>query len=214
MTTSRGDGVARIGRRLWAGLLAAVALVAATLLVPAGAASAAGGSGSPVAPYPPHLCANLAVSSTIALPGGSIDVTGTHYLAHAHIKVILTQGDRTWVLAKVVSSATGTFQTTVTLPAGVTGKVTISTTGGTPDGCVLDPILITISAGGVNGGGGPPAHTGVNVEAMVFLAALLLAVGTPLAVTRRRRPQLVHRRKAGTGPAIFLPPHRGWDSQP
>ena len=129
---------------------AAMLALAATLtlvgvFVGTGSATAAGSTSSSN-PYPPTTCANLAVSATTIPEGGTITVTGTDYVANQAVSILFIQGSHTIVLASVTSSATGTFSHVVTLPAGFTGQATITTTGGTPAGCVLDPVIVTISA--------------------------------------------------------------------
>ena len=156
------------------------------MIVGAGAATAAG---TTTPAYPPSTCANPAVSTTTPTAGGTLTVTGTGYVAGASVSIVLTQGSQTWALASVVASSTGTFSQSVTLPSGVSGQASVTTTGGVPAGCsAVSPITITISAAqGASGGGGTPASTGVDVQVLLIVAGILLAVGLPLAVTRRRR---------------------------
>ncbi|MDT4915221.1 MAG: hypothetical protein QOC66_4349 [Pseudonocardiales bacterium] len=167
-------------------MLLALAVASAGLLLAAPAAGAA-----PAAlPYPSTTCPTLAVSTTTPLVGASITVTGSKFANNADVRLELHT--TVYVLGHVTTSATGTFQTTVTLPAGVVGAHELQAIGGGANadpGCPPDPIqIINIHAGAsaaANGGGGT-AFTGVDVLLLVLVAALLLGAGVVLNRSGRK----------------------------
>jgi hypothetical protein len=177
---------------LLAGVLALLGV-----LVPASDASAA-----PRA-YPVTICATLSVSTTTPLVGQSIQVSGRNFDPNATIKLELQS--KPWPLGSVKSDARGSFDTSVKLPAGVTGGHLIVAVGGNtvhPSECPADPAqLLNIHAAGagssngagngVGGNGGGTAFTGVDVLLLVLIAAVLLAAGVALSVSGRRRRQRI-----------------------
>jgi hypothetical protein len=126
------------------------------------------------------------------LPGGTVTVTGKNFDANATVK--LTLHSKTYLLATVTTSATGTFSVDVKMPAGVFGHHLIIATGGNADpatGCPKDPVQIVqiqtgpTSAGSSSSGGtgGGTAFTGLDVLALLIAAAALIGVG--LVLNRR-----------------------------
>ena len=137
-------------------------------------------------PYPPNVGAALAVSTTNPQPGGTLTVTGSHFVKNASVRLELHS--HRFVLATVQADASGNFSTSVTLPAGVTGTHTIVAATGVPTSgnCATPTITITIQNPGPNGGPGT-SFTGVDVLAMVLGALALLGVGFALTRSGKRR---------------------------
>lgn len=173
--------------KLRAILAFAVAMAGFVLVGPAANATA----------YPPTTCPALSVSTTTPLAGESIVVSGTNFTPNTTIRIELHTA--VTVLATVKSSAAGTFTTTVTLPAGVTGSHTIVAVGGGTEGCPASPITIGIQTGpsSTSTGGppnGPPAFTGVDVLLLLLAAAVLLGAGIMFNRGGKRRRAAEHAR--------------------
>jgi hypothetical protein len=151
--------------------------------------------------YPPTICPTLSVSTTNPLPGQTIAVTGTNFEPQASVKLELRSPVR--VLKTVKSDGSGSFATSVKLPAGVTGKHTLVAVGGGSTGgagCGIDPFQTlniqnngggnssasTGTSTGTNGGGGT-AFTGLDVLALIAAAVVLVGAGVMLNVSGKRR---------------------------
>lgn len=165
-------------------ILALVFASVGLMVAVAPAATAAG-------PYPPSTCRTLSVSTTTPLEGGSLTVTGENFAPNAQVRIELHT--TVSVLATVTSDGNGSFSTSVTLPAGVTGTHRIVAVGGNVAGCPDKSVEITIQAnGGTNGNGtgggsnGGTAFTGVDIALLLAIAAGLLGIGVLL--NRRSKP--------------------------
>ncbi len=173
-------------------LALAVAMAGLALAGPAATAVAA-----PVA-YPPTICPTLSVSTTTPAVGETITVTGINFDPNAHIRIELHT--KIYVLANVVSDASGAFSTPVTMPPGVTGNHLIFAVGGGFDTaqCPPDPIQIQVGVGPTSssahpGPNPPPAITGFDILALIVGAAALLGVGLALNRGGKRRRAASHR---------------------
>lgn len=173
--------------------MVALALAAASLVIAGPAAHAVA--------YPPTICPTISVSTTTPLAGEAITVTGVNFIAGATVRLELDSSAT--VLKTVTASASGTFTTQVTMPAGLLGSHTIlASGGGGGPGCPADPIQIVNAhgpggggggggsgnGGGTNGGG--TAFTGVDVLLLVLIAGLLLTAGVMLNRGGKRRRQV------------------------
>ena len=175
-------------------LRAIVTIVAASLgaLLLAPVARAA----QPALLYPPTSCPLLSVSTTHPLPGEAITVAGQNFTPDASVRLELHS--KIYVLETVTTDNTGSFTTTVKLPAGVTGTHQIVAATGAPHiaGCPPNPVVtIHIQGHGAAGAGagaggsgssGGTSFTGVDILLIVIIAALLLGVGFGLTQAGRR----------------------------
>ncbi|MGW4803303.1 hypothetical protein [Kitasatospora sp. NPDC004272] len=151
--TSPPRGVLRCGAA------ALLFLSGAALAAPAAAAVPAFGDLAPAAgSYPVETGTLTTPSQTENLaPGGSITITGGGYQPGGTVE--LTLHSTPVVLGQVTADGSGSFTTTVTLPAGTAaGTHTIQATG--PDargGTRVDSLTVEVAAadnGGGNSGGG------------------------------------------------------------
>jgi hypothetical protein len=132
-------------------------------------------------PYPPSVCAQISVSSTIVGVGQPFQVSGKGFPANRDLTVKANPGDV--VLARVDSDRSGNFTTSVSFPRAWRGSRIISVTGGGLT-CPPDPITIMVAPGGHKT---PPASTGVDVELGLIVAAILLGLGGLFVISGQRR---------------------------
>jgi hypothetical protein len=140
------------------------------------------------------VCASLSVSTTNPLPGETITVSGTGFVANANVRLEL---DGTTPLKTVQADGSGNFTTSVTLPSSVTGTHTIVATTGIPTGgtCGTPTVGLNIQPASASSPGGPPggtSFTGVDIMAMVLGALALLGVGYALNRSGKRRHSYDH----------------------
>ena len=161
--------------RLRAIIALAVAALGMFFVVPAASATA----------YPPTTCPSLSVSTTNPQPGETITLSSSGMPANAHVKIYLHSDPI--LLKTVTTDASGSFTTTVTLPAGLTGTHTIVAVPDKPmaPGCPPPSVTITIQSHGKNPGG--TSFTGVDILAMLLGAAVLLGIGVALNRSGKRR---------------------------
>jgi hypothetical protein len=180
--------------RATAALVALGALFAAMLLLAGGSQAAPGGSPScsypacqpttaPVSSSSSSSTAGLEVSTTNPTAGGSITISGTSCNPGATVTATLDTGD---VIGTATVGNDGTFTITGTLPSGVTGSHTITTTGGGSAHTCSGVLGVEISAPGGSGGGGL-ASTGVAVVGIGALGAVLLIGGGLMLMAGKRR---------------------------
>lgn len=163
------------GRRL---AIAGV-LTSLLLLVPSGTAGAQ--------VYPPDGC-QISISRSVVAPGDTVIVTGVDFLPGENVDLFLLSDPV--FLATVVADSTGSFSTEVTIPLGTTpGLHQIRANSGT---CTLTAD-VTVTAPGGPGGGGQLAFTGGNSLPLLWIALVLLALGTAFVVGARRRAQVRQR---------------------
>jgi LPXTG-motif cell wall-anchored protein len=144
------------------------ALVAVSLVALAGPASAS---------YEPT--GTVSVSNPAPAPGGALTVTGSGYAPLS--QVTITIGAAQTVLSTVMTTADGSFSTSVTIPATLTGTQTLTATG-------LNPVGSTrVLAATLNVGGTPLPATGSDTTVLLVAGAVVVAVGAGLVVTSRRR---------------------------
>lgn len=176
---------------------AALAAILTGMLAFVGAAAVA--SAPAVAgPYPPTVCAAIAVSTTTPYAGQKITVSGTGFTAGDQVEIVLTGGANA-TLGHAMVAADGSFGAQVTIPGGINGHFKIDARGGGPS-CPVDPILIDVRVGagiagvaagpgggvGANGSGGL-SFTGFNALLLIAAAAVLIGTGVLLARGGRRR---------------------------
>jgi hypothetical protein len=156
-------------RRFTAALVGLVALIL----------GAAAFSGSALAaPY--VNAATVSVSNQNPSEGGSLGVTCAGFTGGEQVGITLgAQTD----LASGTADASGSFNTTVTLPQGVTGQHTIVCAGAAGETASL---TITIGAA-TTGGGGGLSNTGVAVVGIGALGLALLAGGGAMLLAGKRR---------------------------
>ena len=174
-----------VSQRMSAAFAALLAIFVACI------AFAATGSAAPYNPGP-----TIAVSAVNSC--GPFTVTGDGFAKQETVTIRLDAGGA--VLKTVQTNGSGKFRTSVTLPGGTTGSHTIVATGATGDRAA--PVSIRVqncsgiggvgtggNGGGNNGGSGNGgiAITGVQVAAISGAGAILLAAGTVLMISGRRR---------------------------
>jgi len=121
----------------------------------------------------------VTVSHTAPAPGAAITVTGSGYAPLS--QVTITIGTAQTVLSTVMTTADGSFSTSVTIPASLAGSQTLSATG-------LNPVGSTrVLAATLNVGGTPLPATGSDTTVLLVAGAVVVAVGAGLVVTSRRR---------------------------
>jgi hypothetical protein len=165
--------------RVRAILALAVASVWLVVVAPASSASA------PVA-YPPVQCPTLSVSTTSPLAGSSITVSGSNFVPGAAVRLELRT--QVSVLANVTTNNDGSFSVSVRLPAGVSGDHDIVAVGGIGTGATGCPASVAIvihdiagaSTSAPAGNGSGTAFTGIDILALIAVAAALLAAGVLL----------------------------------
>jgi hypothetical protein len=133
---------------------------------------------------PPPSCGTVAVTTTVPGPGDDVTLDGSGFLPGSKVTITLTHASVQADVGEVVTSSTGTFAFDVHLPANASGSYRLSTIGGVPPGCVVDPVTLTVGSG--TSPGGHLAHTGAAVLALVAIAGVLLASGALFAATGRR----------------------------
>ena len=156
-------------RPIAAALSSVVALIIATLTFAATANAA---------PY--TNAATVSVSNQNPSEGGSLGVTCAGFTGGEQIGVTL---DAQTDLGSGTADASGSFNTTVTLPQGVTGQHTIVCAGALGETASL---TITIGAA-TTGGGGGLSNTGVAVVGIGSLGVILLVGGALLLMVGKRR---------------------------
>jgi hypothetical protein len=155
-------------RRFTAALVGLVALIL----------GAAAFSGSALAaPY--VNAATVSVSNQNPSEGGSLGVTCAGFTGGEQIGVTL---DAQTDLGSGTADASGSFNTTVTLPQGVTGQHTIVCAGAAGETASL-----TITIGATTTGGGGLSNTGVAVVGIGSLGVILLVGGALLLMVGKRR---------------------------
>ena len=155
-------------RRFTAALVGLVALIL----------GAAAFSGSALAaPY--VNAATVSVSNQNPSEGGSLGVTCAGFTGGEQIGVTL---DAQTDLGSGTADASGSFNTTVTLPQGVTGQHTIVCAGAAGETASL-----TITIGATTTGGGGLSNTGAAVVGIGSLGVILLVAGALLLMVGKRR---------------------------
>ena len=156
-------------RPIAAALSSVVALIIATLTFAATANAS---------PY--TNAATVSVSNQNPSAGGSLGVTCAGLTGGEQVGISL---DAQTGLGSGTADASGSFNTTVTLPQGVTGQNTIACAGAAGETASL---TITIGAA-TTGGGGGLSNTGVAVVGIGSLGVILLVGGALLLMVGKRR---------------------------
>ncbi|HKC27315.1 MAG TPA: hypothetical protein VKB75_04830 [Jatrophihabitans sp.] len=167
---------------------ATLAVVATALAIGSHAASAGAAPQRPWA-YPPTVCPSVALSTTQPAVGGTFTISGINFLPNASVALELTSPSV--LLATAHTDSTGSFSTTVTLPAGVTGQHDVVATSGVPTtaGCTPSAGINILQVGGVSISHKttPTAITGVQIAGLVLGALVLLGAGVAFSIVGRRR---------------------------
>ncbi len=150
----------------------------------------------------------LSVSTSNPAVGANLTVAGADFVAGTTVD--LTLHTQTYDLGTATVDAGGSFTTTVTLPAGMSGTHTLAATDPAGNTILTASLTIVIGAdnsgGGSNGAGsagngsgagngalaagggnGGLAYTGVPVTGIVVVGLLLLLAGFVTLLTSRRR---------------------------
>jgi hypothetical protein len=131
-------------------------------------------------------CPSLAVDTTTPVAGGAFRVTGSGY--GAYHAVTLELHPHRYPLGTAGTDDAGSFQATVRLPDGVTGRHTILATDRATKDTARQVIRI---AGGRRGsgtdGGASPAYTRVALIGLGAVGVVLFIGGGLLLVAGRRR---------------------------
>lgn len=171
--------------RVRALLTMGLALVCALLAAPF--------AGSAIA-YPPTTCSTLSVSTTTPVAGASFTISGSNFEPSASVHLVLRPAGSD--LGTAHTDTTGAFSVTARIPADVSGNQNVvATSGATINGvCPADPIQaldVQAASNGNNGGGGNNggsngglSNTGLDIAALLALAAALIVGG--VALNRRR----------------------------
>jgi ribosomal protein S11 len=141
----------------------------------------------------PYVSApTLSVSTTTPTAGGTLGIIGTGFGVTE--VVTLTLHTQTFTLGSATTDSSGSFNTTVTLPADVIGSHTVVATGGTSglSASAAITILAAATAAAPAAPAAPPAtggiaFTGVAVIGIGLLGVALLAAGSLTALAGRRR---------------------------
>jgi LPXTG-motif cell wall-anchored protein len=124
----------------------------------------------------------LSLSNMTPSPGGSTAVTSSGWKPNSDVTITLHSTPV--VLATVKADATGTVNTTVTIPSSASaGSHTIELAGTSSTGApqtMSSPITVQ------SGGGDPLPRTGAAVAALVLVGIVLFVVGSALSSARKR----------------------------
>lgn len=165
---------------LWALLV----LSGTALLAPAGAATPS--------PYPPPVCAQLSVSSTVVHPGQTITVAGTAFAPNTALTLIMESTPV--VIGHVTTDSAGAFSTQVTIPANASGAHKITVQGDT-SGCPVQAIQVQVNGvEATQASRGGLSFTGVHIAELLALALGLVGIG--VAVNRAGHRRQRHSRHA------------------
>lgn len=166
-------------KRYIAVLTGALAALFATFLAVAGASQAA--------PCAYSNCTSVSVSTTNPAVGATITVAGNGFGANDTVDITLHT--TTYNLGTATTNSSGSFSTSVTLPAGVSGQHTLTVTD--PTTSQSNSVVLTIGAAGAPSGGtstgGGLSSTGVAVISLGALGVILLAGGAVMLFAGRRR---------------------------
>jgi hypothetical protein len=188
-----------------AGIAAAMTALAITVVGPALPASAAPAAcGNPVVGYPPGSTssAQLALSTTFAHPGDTIEASGTHYRPNEDVTIYIT-GTMTECKPSTFANgikvgtghtdANGSFDPSIVVPQGLSGNVTVYGIGASllPYDYSTQPLSLA-GAGGSSGSTQPPAHTGVDIALMLTAGGVLLGAGIIFTRGGKRRRAASH----------------------
>jgi hypothetical protein len=161
----------------------AAAIFGAVFILPA-----ATQAGAAALSYPPSPCpGSIAVSTTHPLPGETITVTGSGFVAGSSVH--LTLHTKVYDLGTFTANAQGSFTAHVQLPAGVYGKHLVIAATGPAAKCPGDPVQIQSPGGESTGPGGPPgtSFTGTDLAMILIAAAVLIGAGVAFSMSGKRR---------------------------
>jgi hypothetical protein len=126
----------------------------------------------------------LGASSTTVTPGQSITVSGDKYAKNTPIDITIASAPTH--IGSATTDANGAFSTSVKIPSSTgPGTHTISASGLAPDGTTrVLSVTITVTAAAPTS---TVAFTGSNLATTAAVGALLIAFGTLIVETLRRR---------------------------
>lgn len=163
-------------------------LIARAACACAAAALAALAPSPGLAQVPPNYCAQIASLSTTGLVAGATNgVTGTPP-AGLHITMAATLGTATAGTFRIVGNPGGTV--TYAGPSPIPGTLSYTTTGTLPPGAIGLGFLIDSATGGtvnITAQCDAVQVPTTSQNALIALAALLLAIGTAVLYRRRSR---------------------------
>lgn len=139
-------------------------------------------------PYPPTPNATVQSSTTHPKVGQTIEASGIHYCPNENVR--LTIGGK--FVGNAHTNSVGAFDPPVVVPGPVGNKLLCGVgASGLPND--RDCLTLFISARGTSGGssGGGTSFTGVEIGAMIAIAALLLVGGVVFLRAGQRRKQSV-----------------------
>jgi hypothetical protein len=165
----------------------------------AGTPPATSGTGVPMPATLPASAGSLEAPAASVVPGRSVTISGRGFAAGTAVTVALYSGPR--VLATVAADRSGTFSTTVAVPAGLAGAHTVVAGGlGATNGYRYLTIPVTLDTSGATDARAAASLpvTGQPLPQLLAAAALLLACGVVLVHVAGRRPTLgMARRRYG-----------------
>ena len=185
-----GEGMRRtISRLVLFGLLAASVLFVpfSAQATPARTVTAAPACPHPK-PYPPSPNATVQSSTTHPKVGQKIEASGVHYCPTEDVTI--TIGGK--FVGTGHTNAAGTFDPQVVVP-GPPGQKLLCGIGASGLAADRDCLTLFVTAAGTAGGsaGGSTSFTGVEIGALIALAALLLVGGVLFLRAGQRRKQSV-----------------------
>jgi LPXTG-motif cell wall-anchored protein len=164
-----------------------IARLAAVPAVGAAALFAAVLAGPSAYAYGPHGC-TLSESSSVAVPGGSLTLSGSYYKPDATVTIdIHSAVDE---LGSVTASPAGSWTDTVTIPTNLAlGEHVITASDGFGDSASVDIDLVssTSSASSSSSSSSTLPYTGINAELGGGIGAGAIAAGGLLVLATRRR---------------------------
>ena len=140
-------------------------------------------------PYPPPVCAQLSVSSTVVHPGETVTVAGTAFAPNTALTLIMESTPV--VIGHATTNSAGAFSTQVTIPANASGSHTITVQGDT-SGCPVQAIQVQVSGVEAVQASRGLSSTGVHIAELLALALGLLGIGVAINRAGHRRQRNSH----------------------
>lgn len=169
-----------VGRRRFAALLIALALLIAALTLTSPASAA---------PYTNQT--TVGVTDQTPCEGCSFTVSGDGFTPGERVRIVLDNGD---FLGTAVADSSGHFSFSVTLPSGLTGTHSIIATGETSGRTATSSVSISAptstgsASGSSSSSGSGLAYTGFAVAGIGGIGvALLIGGGAMLLIGKRRK---------------------------
>jgi hypothetical protein len=140
-------------------------------------------------PYPPTPDATVLSSTTHPKVGQTIEASGIHYCPNENVR--LTIGGK--FVGNAHTNSVGAFDPPVVVPGPFSATKLLCGVGASGLPNDRDCLTLFLSASGTGGGhhGGGTSFTGVEIGALIALAALLLVGGVVFLRAGQRRKQSV-----------------------